>query len=96
MFQIGDRIRCIDITPWTNKRILGESGTIVAIKGCAQSSYGVMFDNYICGHNLDNALDAFGSPVCPAGYGYWLFSENMELLDDMVDASKDGSVLSLL
>lgn len=94
VFQVGDRVKCVNNTAWINKKIIGEYGTVVRVLDIPNSkAFGVMFDNYINGHDLD------GVGGCQDGYGYWVFAENIELVwrnECEINEYSDDELMALL
>ena len=70
-FKIGDRVKYVG----TNSDYNGKCGTIIVIDNDVNiSSYGVKFDETVCGgHDLDGK--------CKGGYGIWLGLEEIELVN---------------
>lgn len=67
-FKKGDKVRVVN-----NYHIRrGSEGEVVRIEGCAFERYGVEFDNYVNGHDLNGYVEY--------GYGFWLGHEELELV----------------
>lgn len=91
VFQVGDRVKCVNNYGWFNSKIVGECGTIVKV--LSPEVFGVMFDNYINGHNLD------GEGGCQDGYGYWMYARNLELVwrdECEINEYSDDELMALL
>lgn len=68
MFQVGDRVICIEEYDGLEKAV-GKSGTISLI---VSNDYGVEFDEPVGGHTLGGH--------CKSGYGWWFPPRYIELV----------------
>ena len=70
-FKVGDRVVLVNHSrmEFKPKMSIGECGTIVVAD---RTGYGLCFDKYVGGHDLDGA--------CPNGHGWWVWEEHIDFL----------------
>lgn len=62
VFQVGDRVKCVDNGHGGGFIPVGATGVVVGILG--HNVIGVRWDDYIGGHDCDG--------YCEIGYGWWM------------------------
>ena len=74
-FSVGDRICAAIDNPAENDELrAGDTGTIVMIDKSSPLPFGVEWDIWCSGHNLDG--------LCEVGHGWWVSYEDIEHIFD--------------
>lgn len=74
-YTIGDRICAAIDNPAENDELrAGDTGTIVMIDKGSPLPFGVRWDIWCSGHNLDG--------LCEGGHGWWVSGEEIEHIFD--------------
>lgn len=75
-YTIGDRIcAAIDNPAENNELRAGDTGTVVIVDEGSRLPFGIKWDVYCSGHNLDG--------LCEYGYGWWVSGSEIIAIEDI-------------